>query len=128
MIEKWLVLGISERDVRHLDDGWRQLFDVREAEVNDVLRLGWFEDWHLFQLLDSGLRLRRLGSIVSKLVNKCLQMGTLCHLVFIFAFGVLPPLFLCCIEGIEVGSLVVVQSLRVLMDNISCHLIEKSTV
>ena len=96
--------------------------------MHSVLTLRGFQYGHLFKLLDPGLSLRGFGSIVAEFVDERLQVGTLSHLVFIFALGCLAALFFGSVEGVEVGAFIIVKSFRVLMDYVGCYFIQKGSV
>ena len=59
---------------------------------------------------------------------RTLQMRTHFHLLFVFSLSRLAPLFLGGVEGFEVGTLVVVESLRVLMNDVRCNLVQERPV
>lgn len=128
VFEKGFLGCVAEGDTAHLDDGWRKLLHIRELEVDRVLAFWGFKYGHLLKLLDPGLSFRRLGRVVAELVNECLQMSTLGHLVFIFAFGRLAALFLGSVKGVEIGAFVIVKTLRVLMNYVGCYFIQEGSV
>ena len=109
-------------------DGWRELLHVREPEVDGVLAFWRFKYGHLLKFLDPRLSFRRLGGIVAELVNKCLQMSTLGHLVLILAFGRLAAFFFGGVKGVEIGTFVVVKTLGVLVDDVGCYFVQESSV
>ena len=119
---------VAEGDATHLDDGWRELLHVGEPEVDGVLAFGGFKYGHLFKFLDPRLGFRRLGGVVAELVDECLQMSTLGHLVLILAFGRLAALFFGGVKGIEIGAFVVVKTLGVLVDDVGCYFVQESSV
>ncbi len=55
-------------------------------------------------------------------------MSALDHLVLILALRCLAAFFLCGVEGVEVGTFVVVESFGVLMNDVCGDFIEKSTI
>lgn len=57
-----------------------------------------------------------------------LQMRTLSHLLLILTYSSLAALFLGSIKGVEVRPLVVIQSLRMLMDDVGGNLVKKGSV
>lgn len=61
---------VPECDFGHLHNRWRELLDFGELEVHGVLSLWGIQDGHLFKFLDSGLRFRGLGSVVTELVDE----------------------------------------------------------
>ena len=126
--ERFLVLGVPERDPGHLDDGRAQLFDVREAEVDLVFGLGGLEDGHLLELLDAGLGFGGFGGVVAEFVDEGLEVLALDHLVLVLAFRGLAALFLGGVEGVEVGAFVVVEALAVLVDDVGGYFVEEGTV
>ena len=116
---------------------------------------GWFEDGHLFELLDAGLGFGRFGGVVAELVDEGLEVRTLDHLVVVFAFCGFAAFFFGGVEGVcecsviykaseeerlkvmwiplesvhtKIGALVVVQTLGMLVDDICCDLIEEGPV
>ena len=146
---------VAEGDAAHLDDGRGELFDVWEAEVHGVDIFRGFEDGHLFELLDAGLGFRRFSGVVAEFVDEGLEVGALDHLVVVFAFCGFAAFFFGGVEGVcewsvmyneseeerlktmwtplesvhtKIGALVVVQALRMLVDDICCDLIEESSV
>ena len=111
-----------------MDDGRRQLFHVGESEVHGVLALGGFEDGHLLQLLDPGLGFRGFGGVVAELVDEGLQVRALGHLILVLAFRRLAAFFFRGVERVEIGALVIVQSLRVLVDYVGRYFVQKGSV
>ena len=126
--EEGFVRTVAERDVRHLDDGRGELFDLGEFEVHRVFAFGGFEDGHLFEFLDAGLGFGRFGGVVAELVDEGLQVGTLGHLVLVLALGGFAALFFGGVEGVEVGALVIVETFGVLVDDIRGDFIEEGSV
>jgi hypothetical protein len=55
-------------------------------------------------------------------------MSSLGHLVFILALGRLLTLFSGCIKSVKVGTTVVVEAFRVLMDNVCGDFVEEGSV
>ena len=146
---------VAEGDAAHLDNGRGELFNVWEAEVHGVDTFGWFEDGHLFELLDAGLGFGRFGGVVAEFVDEGLEVGALDHLVVVFAFCGLAAFFFGGVKGVcewsvlyreseeerlkimwtslesvhtKIGALVVVQTLRMLVNDICCDLVEESSV
>ena len=93
-----------------------------------ILTLWCFEHRHLLEFLDTRLRFTRLGGIVAKLVDKGLQVRALDHLVLVLTLRGLTTLFFGGVERVEVGALVVVEALRMLVDNIGGDFIEERTI
>lgn len=120
--------GVAEGDTGHLYDRWRELLHLGELEVDCVLAFWGFKYRHLLKLLDPGLSFRRFSSVVAKLIDECLQMGTLAHLVFILAFGRLAALFFGSVEGVEVSAFIVVEAFRVLVNYVGCYFVQKGSV
>ena len=114
---------VAEGDARHLDDGRRELLHLGEPEVHRVLAFRGFQRGHLFEFLDPRLGFGRFGGVVAEFVDECLQVGTLGHLVLILAFGRLAALFFGGVEGVEVGTFVVVEAFRVLVDDVGRHFV-----
>lgn len=55
-------------------------------------------------------------------------MRAFAHLLLVLALSSLAALFLGSVEGVEVCTFVVVQSLRVLVDDVGCDFVEESSV
>ena len=55
-------------------------------------------------------------------------MGTLGHLVFILSFGRLASLLFGCVEGVEVGAFVIVETFGVLVNYVGCYFVQKGSV
>ena len=128
VFEEGLFGRVAEGDTAHLYDRWRELLHVGEPEVDGVLAFWGFQYGHLLEFLDPRLSFRRLGGVVAKLVNECLQMSTLGHLVLILAFGRLAALFFGGVKGVEIGAFVIVKTLGVLVDDVGCYFIQESSV
>ena len=119
---------VAEGDARHLDDGRRELLHLGELEVHRVLALRGFQDGHLLEFLDPRLGFGGFGGVVAELVDEGLQVGSLGHLVLVLAFGRLAALFFGGVEGVEVGTFVVVEAFRVLVYYIGRHFVQKGPV
>ena len=126
--EERLVGCVAEGDVGHLDDWWREFFDFREFEVHSVPAFWGFENGHFFKFLYSRLGFRGFGGVVTEFVDKGLEMSALSHLIFVLAFGGFAALFFCCVEGVKVGALVVVEAFGVLVDYVCCYFVEEGSV
>ena len=114
---------VAEGDARHLDDGRRELLHLGELEVHRVLAFRGFQGGHLLEFLDPRLGFGGFGGVVAEFVDECLQVGALGHLVLILAFGRLAALFFGGVEGVEVGTFVVVEPFRVLVYDVGRHFV-----
>ena len=121
--EERLVGRVAEGDARHLDDGRRELLHLGEFEVHRVLAFRGFQYGHLLEFLDPRLGFGGFGGVVAELVDECLQVRALGHLVLILAFGRLAALFFGGVEGVEVGTFVVVEAFRVLVYYVGRHFV-----
>lgn len=128
VFEERFVGRVAEGDARHLDDGGRELLHLGEFEVDRVLAFRGLQYGHLLEFLDPRLGFRRFGGVVAEFVDECLQVGSLGHLVLILAFGRLAALFFGSVEGVEVGTFVVVEAFRVLVYYIGRHFIQEGPV
>ena len=55
-------------------------------------------------------------------------MGALGHLVLVLSFGGFAALFLCRVEGVEVGAFVVIEAFGVLVDYVCGYFVEEGSV
>ena len=96
--------------------------------MNCVLAFWSFQDGHLLEFLDSGLSLRRFGSVVAEFVDESLQMGSLGHLIIILALSSFTALFFGSVKGVEVGAFIIIEALRVLVNDVGCYLVQKGSI
>ena len=74
------------------------------------------------------MRFGGFGRVVSEFVDKRLKVGSLCHLLLVFALRRLTALLFGGVEGIKVGAFVVVETFRVLVDDVCGYLVEECSV
>lgn len=126
-VKNFFAIGVSKADLVELQERWRDLFWIRELEGLRVVHLWWLQFGEFLQDLDFGLSLRSSVGVVPPPVNECLKMLPVLKLGVVLLAQVLRSLRL---GGVELGevTLVVVQTLTVLVYNIGGDGVEESSV
>lgn len=128
IFEKDLVGTVAKGDIIHLYDGRRELFDIGKFEVYSVDTLGRVEDWHALQFLDAGLRFGTLCGVVAELVDERLQMSAFAHLLLVLSLRGLAALFFGRVERVEVCTFVVIETFRVLVNDVCGNFVQEGSV